>query len=261
MNDGTHEVRELLGRAVERVTGPSTDPAAVFGAASRIRRRRRAVVGGTGLALVAAAVIAGPGLASGGTERAVTATAPTQLTAGTGREEKLAALLPSGIGKVEEVSWPVLIKGADPAADADARTGGPLDGEYAVRRDGGVGFLHISVRSAKDVAGKHLGGDPAADLCAPDADTGDRRADCVREELPDGGVLTIWRQPARHDEGTPVWGEELTGRLLLPDGRALLVRDSTGYDGDGRLGPLLSSPPLTRDQLRTLMLRPVLVAG
>ncbi|GAA2736390.1 hypothetical protein GCM10010360_32320 [Streptomyces nogalater] len=55
--------------------------------------------------------------------------------------------------------------------------------------------------------------------------------------------------------------EELTGRLPPPDGRALPVRDSTGYDGDGRPGPLPGSPPLTHDRLRAPIPRPVPVAG
>jgi hypothetical protein len=70
-------------------------------------------------------------------------------------------------------------------------------------------------------------------------------------------VLTIWSDPMNYD-GTPRWGHELTGRLTLKDGGLLAVRDSTGFTADTSQGPLLKSTPLTRAQLRTLMLSPEL---
>lgn len=61
------------------------------------------------------------------------------------------------------------------------------------------------------------------------------------------------------DGGTPQWGPELVARLSLKDGGQLVMRDSTGFEADTAQGPLLRTPPLTRAQLRTLMLRPELL--
>lgn len=58
---------------------------------------------------------------------------------------------------------------------------------------------------------------------------------------------------------TPEWGPELVGRLMLEDGSMLGIRDSTGFEVDTAQGPLLKTPPLTRAQLRTLILSPELL--
>ncbi|MDA5141209.1 hypothetical protein PEM37_06795 [Streptomyces sp. AD681] len=92
----------------------------------------------------------------------------------------------------------------------------------------------------------------------------DARDDEVRDLLAraaeGAGGPSFARQPRERNEDGPEWGEELTGRLVLPDGRALFVRDSAGHRGHGQLGPLLRTPPLSREQLRALMLRPEVVA-
>ncbi|MEU3663821.1 hypothetical protein AB0E77_29375 [Streptomyces sp. NPDC032940] len=257
------EVRELLARALEEggTGGPSVGTDAVFAAAHRVRRRRRAVLGGVALALVTAGVLTMPGVLSGGTDRvpAAASSSEAELTGGTGRQQRLAALLPAGAGKAEEVSLAVMTKHADVEAATRDESEGPLDGDYAVRRAGGVGLLSIALMNRTYTDARTGGAGAAGDLCEPAAE--EDRADCVREELPGGRVLTIWRRPAQRDAGAPSWGEELAARLVLPDGRALFVRDSTGFRGQGALGPLLTSPPLTREQLRALALRPELLAG
>lgn len=120
---------------------------------------------------------------------------------------------------------------------------GPLDGQYSVRRGVGVGYLVIGTMDAKSVVEKLGGFDPAADICKP-TDGEPRPADCVREELPDGRILTIWSDAMNHDDGTPRWGSELVARLTLKGGGLLAVRDSTGFTGDRSPGPLLKSTPL-----------------
>ncbi|WP_245235173.1 hypothetical protein [Streptomyces violaceorubidus] len=261
------EVRGLLARAAEGAGGPSFDPAAVFARASAVRRRRRAVVAGGALAVVAGALFTVSAVPSGGADRTSAAAAPTdtpgahtELTGGSGREQRLAGLLPADAGEVEEVSLAVLLKDADLETATGGTTEGALDGWYAVRRPDGVGYLGIALHDQKYLDAKFPDRQgPAADLCARTG-TEPPRADCVREELAGGRVLTIWRQPRERNEDGPRWGEELTGRLALPDGRTLFVRDSAGYRGHGQLGPLLRTPPLTREQLRALMLRPEPVA-
>ncbi|MFJ8887866.1 hypothetical protein ACIRJR_31300 [Streptomyces sp. NPDC102402] len=261
----TGEVRDLLARAAETAEGPSLDTAGVFAQASKVRRRRRGVLAAAVLAGVVGGLATVPGVITGGSDRAPAATASpwtdAELTGGSGREQRLTGLLPAGTGKVEEVSLAVLLKDADLEGATSGGTKGALDGGYAVHQDGGVGYLGIALHDRTYVDAKMPGGNgPADDLCSRTG-TEEPRADCEREVLAGGQVLTIWRQPKAVDEGTPEWGEELTGRLLLPDGRVLFVRDSAGYRGHGQLGPVLRHPPLPREQLRDLMLRPELVAG
>ncbi|WP_333751631.1 hypothetical protein [Streptomyces sp. IBSBF 2394] len=262
------EVRDLLARAAEGAGGPSFDAAAVFAGAARVRRRRRATVAGGALAVVAGALFTVSAVPSGGADTASATASPsasapahTELTGGSGREQRLAGLLPAGAGEVEEISLAVLLKDADLDAATGGESHGALDGWYAVHRGDGVGYLGVALHDRKYLEAKFPDGlDPAHDLCAPSG-TEPPRTDCVREELTGGRVLTIWRQPRERNEDGPQWGEELTGRLVLPDGRALFVRDSAGHRGHGQPGPLLRTPPLSREQLRALMLRPDVVAG
>ncbi|QOV41722.1 hypothetical protein [Streptomyces chromofuscus] len=268
------EVRTLLGRAADEAGRPAVTTDAVYTKASHIRWRRRAVVSGAALAVVAAGLAIVPGTVGQESGEASVA-APTELTGGSGQAKKLAKLLPPEVGKIEQVSWAVLLKQAD-AKHAEGRHVGPLDGEYAVRRDGGVGYLHIRIMTHEYIDAKTGGKGMPSDLCGPDGG----RIDCVREQLPDGRVLTIWREdatarPGRVSPSTspggvsptvspvatgyPTWGPELVGRLTLPDGRILAVRDSSGFQGKNKLGPLLKTTPLGREQLRDLMLRPELL--
>ncbi|MGW3244411.1 hypothetical protein [Streptomyces sp. NPDC001070] len=260
----TAEARALLVRAAEEAGQPAVTTDAVYAQASRIRWRRRAALSGAALAVVAAGAVVVPGMA--GQESGKTSvTAPTELTGGSGQARKLGKLLPPGVGKIEQVSWAVMVKEAD-IRHAEERHVGPLDGEYAVRRDGGVGYLRIGVMTPEYIDAKTGGKGMPDDLCQPD----NGRMDCVREQLPDGRVLTVWREgptagpdrvsPSMSPVGAyPTWGPELVGRLTLPDGRVLAVRDTTGFRGKHELGPLLKTPPLGREQLRELMLRPELL--
>lgn len=161
--------------------------------------------------------------------------------ASTGRAAELAKLLPAGVGKIEEVSWP---DGPKPV--------GPLDGHYAVRRDGGVGHLTVTVMTPEEVDAKE--GLPE-DFCAPGAGN-TPPDDCTSERLPNGRGLSIWQET----DAKVLWGERFTAWLNLPDGGVLTISDAEGFLGEGRrLGPLLDAPPLTRTQLRDLALRPELL--
>ncbi|MFF5894727.1 hypothetical protein ACFY8O_02255 [Streptomyces argenteolus] len=252
------DVRELLERAAEGAGQPAVSTEAVYARAGRVRRGRRVAGSGVALAVVAAGAFVLPGFATGpGTERTSVAGAPERSGAGD-RAERLTALLPEGVGSVEQVSLAVLIKNATPAQAKETYTG-PLDGQYSVRRDGGVGFLTLSYLPRAQAARKLGGTDPFGDFCAVRGKE-PPRSECVREELPDGGVLTIWRDAMDYgDGGTPQWGPELTARLVLKDGSLLAARASTGYEGSRSQGPLLASTPLDRAQLRALLLRPELV--
>ncbi|HEY9328152.1 MAG TPA: hypothetical protein VIS09_07935, partial [Streptomyces sp.] len=201
---------------------------------------------------VAAGAFVVPGLAGQSPQKASVA-APTELVGNSGRAQQLVKLLPADVGAVEQVSLAVIIKHAA-VEQAEEHPAGPLDGHYAVRRDGGVGYLTVKVMNAKMLE-KKLGGRPAdTNLCKVGAGE-PQRTDCVREELPDGRVLTIWSDAMDYGTGTPQWGPELAARLTLEDGGQLAVRDSTGFEADTAQGPLLKTPPLTRAQLRDLMLR------
>ncbi|WP_351234268.1 hypothetical protein [Streptomyces sp. NPDC002133] len=254
------EVRALLGRAADEAGRPTFTTDAVYTKASHIRWRRRAAMSGAALAVVAAGVVAIPGMAGQEPGRTSVA-APAELTGGNEQAQKLEKLLPAGVGEIEQVSWAVMIKGADTRHAEE-----PLDVQYAVRREGGVGYLHIKIMTREYIDATTGGKAMTQDLCRPE----NGHNDCVREQLPDGRVLTIWREgatagPSRVSPsmspltGNRTWGPELVGRLTLPDGQVLAVRDSTGFQGENELGPLLKTPPLDREQLRELMLKPELV--
>ncbi|MGW0859764.1 hypothetical protein [Streptomyces sp. NPDC002690] len=256
------DVRKLLERAAADAGRPVLSTEAVWAGAARVRFRRRAAVSCAALAVVAAGVVAVPQLKqdpAASLDR-VSVAASTG-TAGTDKASRVAALLPPGVGKLEEVSFVVLIKHVKPS-EARRDFVGPLDGDYAVRKDGGVGYLAFEIRTAKEVAAKSGGGDgadPAAeDLCKANGKE-PKRADCVREVLPDGRVLTTWSDSMDYGDGTPQWGPEIDGQLLLEDGSALMLRSSTGFEAKGAQGPLLKSPPLNSAQVRELMVRPELL--
>ncbi|MGW1703999.1 hypothetical protein ACWCP8_00200 [Streptomyces sp. NPDC002206] len=251
-----NDVRELLGRAAEHAGQPVISTEVVYARAARVRWRRRATVVAAAFAVVAAGAVAVPGLAAQTKQQNASVGGPAEPAGHSGRAKQLVKLLPKGVGSVEQVSLAVIIKHAT-AAQAKEHPVGPLDGQYSVRRDGGVGYLVIGTMDAKSVVKKLGGFDPAADICKP-TNGEPRPADCVREELPDGRILTIWSDAMNYD-GTPRWGSELVARLTLKDGGLLAVRDSTGFTSDRSQGPLLKSTPLTRAQLRALMLSPELL--
>ncbi|MFV5996006.1 hypothetical protein ACNPQM_27195 [Streptomyces sp. NPDC056231] len=250
------DVRELLGRAAEHAGQPVISTEGVYAKAARVRWRRRATVAAAAFAVVTAGAVAVPGLTAQPKEEQASVAASAEPAGSSGRAKKLVELLPKGVGSVEQVSLAVIIKHATPQ-QAKEHPVGPLDGQYAVRRDGGVGYLVIRAMSGEQVRKKFGGFAPADDLCKPA--TGPRPTGCVREELPDGRVLTIWSDSMDYGDGTPKWGFELVGRLTLKDGGVLAVRDSTGFRADTSQGPLLKNTPLTRAQLRSLMLSPELL--
>ncbi|MGW3656149.1 hypothetical protein ACWD6R_10750 [Streptomyces sp. NPDC005151] len=250
------DVRELLGRAAGHAGQPVISTEGVYAKAARVRWRRRATIAAAAFAVVTAGAVAVPGLTAQPKKEQSSVAAPAEPAGNSGRAKALVELLPKGVGSVEQVSLAVIIKQATPQ-QAKEHPVGPLDGQYAVRRDGGVGYLVIRAMNGKQVQQKFDGIDPAVNFCKP-TNGEPRPADCVREELPDGRVLTMWSDSMDYT-GTPQWGLELVGRLTLKDGGLLAVRDSTGFQSDTSQGPLLKNTPLTRAQLRTLMLSPELL--
>ncbi|MFF9690150.1 hypothetical protein [Streptomyces sp. NPDC014623] len=251
-----NDVHELLERAAEPAGDPAVSIEAVYARAARVRFRRRAAVSAAALAVVATGVVVLPGLADGvRTPRSAVASAPVATAYGSGKADRLAALLPSGVGSIEQVSLAALIRNATPQQDGE-KYAGPLDGQYMVRADGGTGYLVLFFMERGTGDEKPGGGAGQRDLCAPRGQE-PPLADCVREELPDGGVLTTWSDSMDHGDGsTPRWGREVAGRLVLKDGSVLGARSSTGYLGEHSQGPLLKAPPLGQKELGALLLRP-----
>ncbi|WP_406284098.1 hypothetical protein [Streptomyces sp. NBC_00209] len=253
-----NDVRELLGKAADDAGRPVISTEAVYAKAGRVQWRRRTAVSATAVCAVAAGAFLVPQLSSApASPRTSSVGSLAQEPGETPRDVRLLKLLPDLTGTVEEVSFADIIKHASPLPPEPPRTG-PLDGQYEIRRDGGVGYLTIDVMDAKAVAKKLGGGSPVVNLCKPT--NGEPAPDnCVREELSGGRVLTIWSDEMNYGDGTPQWGPELAARLTLADGSLVGVRDSTGFEADVVQGPMLTSPPLTRAQLRELVLRPELL--
>ncbi|MEU5283664.1 hypothetical protein AB0G97_06535 [Streptomyces sp. NPDC020755] len=261
-----NDVRELLDRAAEGAGKPTLSAGAVYAKAARIRRRRRVAASTAVLAVVAAGAFALPrtggdedpahtSVASAGPSASPTPSASASAPA-SDKAERLASLLPADVGEIEEVSLAVLIKKATPE-QAHTTYLGPLDGHYAFRRDGGVGYLVLALEDREAVE-KKMGrpADPDEDLCVRVGQE-PSRSDCEREVLPDGRTLTTWHDTMDVEgEDSVDWGPELVGRLVQRDGSQFLVRSSTGFEGTGTQGPLLSEPPLSRQQLKQLLTGP-----
>ncbi|MEU6616901.1 hypothetical protein [Streptomyces parvus] len=253
-----NDVRELLGRAVEGAGKPEFSAGAVYAEAARIRRRRRAAASAAVLAVVVAGAFTLP--RAGGDEDpvhpSVASAGPSPSASAGDRAGRLAALLPPDVGEIEEVSLLALIKGATPEQALTARLG-PLDGQYAIRKDGGVGYLVLTLEDRETVEQKTgRPADPDEDLCVRVGQE-PSRTDCEREPLPDGRTLTTWRDTMDvGGDASADWGPELAARLTQSDGSQFLVRSSTGFEGSGTQGPLLSEPPLTRQQLKKLLTGP-----
>lgn len=241
-------VRELLWKAAATVPVPeSRGSEAVFARASRLRRRRRVAMTGAVAAAVATGVVLGSGglPGRGGQGGRAGQNVAASLAA---EENGFGKLLPAGVGKVREVSLGQLLKGTK--KPFWGKKVGSYDGSYAVTRDGGTGFITVgAVKHAKDVE---------RDPCGMPHET-PRKENCTQEKVPGGGLLTIWRLPAQKATRPVYSGPELHATLLLKDGRMLDVRDWTGFAGQGSLGPVLKSFPLTRAQLRALVLKPELL--
>ncbi|MYX02363.1 MULTISPECIES: hypothetical protein [unclassified Streptomyces] len=255
-----NDVRELLGRAVEGAGKPAFSAGAVYAKAVRIRRRRRAAASAAALAVVAAGAFTLP--RAGGDEdpvhTSVASAGPSPSTSASAddRAGRLAALLPPDVGEIEEVSLLALVKGVTPEQGQTTRLG-PLDGQYAFRKDGGVGYLVLTLEDREAVERKTgRPADPDEDLCVRVGQE-PSRTDCEREPLPDGRTLTTWRDTMDVGGDDSVgWGPELVARLTQSDGSQFLVRSSTGFEGSGAQGPLLPEPPLSRQQLKKLLTGP-----
>ncbi|TXS18026.1 MULTISPECIES: hypothetical protein [unclassified Streptomyces] len=253
-------VHQLLERAVESAGSPAVSTEAVHARAARVRFRRRAAVSVAALAVVATGAVTLPGVVGGEQheQTSVAAAPPVARADGSGKADRLAALLPPDVGSVERVSLAVLIKGATPEQARTAYTG-PLDGEYMVRKDGGTGYLVLSFMDHTAVSKKFGAGAGPDNLCETRGNE-PPVTDCVREEQPDGSVLTTWSDSMDHGYGgTPEWGREVVGRLVLKDGSMLAARSSTGYLGERSQGPLLKTPPVGQEELGTLLTRPGLL--
>lgn len=242
-------VRELLWKAAGTVPVPkSRGSEAVFAQAARLRWRRRAAVTGVVAAAVAGGVVFGSGVLPRGRGQDVAAS-PTAGGFGTGAAG-LQKLLPDGVGKIREVSLGQLIKGTKkPPSEKKV---GPYDGEYAVTKGGGRGYL--TVRVIATAKGKYIDPDP----CAYPHES-PRKENCTNEKLSGGAMLTVWQWPAQKAVQPAYSGPELDARLRLKDGTLLTIRDWTGFLGQGSQGPLLKTFPLTRAQLRELALKPQLL--
>ncbi|MEV0173290.1 hypothetical protein AB0I00_19515 [Streptomyces sp. NPDC050803] len=255
MNDN-QSVRELLGRAVDQVPVPADRGSeVVFARAARLRWRRRAAVTGAVAAVVAGGLVLGSGVLPDGGGASVAA-APTGGGQSTGADG-FVELLPDGIGDVKEVSLLRLVKMVpDAKLPKDV---GPYDGDYAVERDGGVGYITVRGVTAKEAELKS--GGFGQDLCSEVTEAPDSGVkNCETEQLPDGTQLSVWEWSGTvGEEGThPNWGPSLEASLELTDGSLLRIHDITGYLGEGSPGPLLKSYPITREQLRELALKPEL---
>ncbi|MDX3804182.1 hypothetical protein [Streptomyces sp. AK04-3B] len=138
---------------------------------------------------------------------------------------------------------------------------GPYDGDYAVTREGGVGYITVRLRNHAQFSG--LSSCPKR----PDLE---RMADCTSEKVPGVGTLSIWRVPT--NKGVPPSANSsresairspsysrLETRVVREDGTTLRIVVYAGIRVAGKQKPPLKTFPLTRNQLRQLALNPALL--
>ncbi|MFJ9737543.1 hypothetical protein [Streptomyces sp. NPDC101166] len=241
LDDG-EAVRELLGRAVADVRPPAgRDGGSVFTTAARIRRRRRAATTGVVVGVIAVSATLGSGVLRTGDEKTPVAASPTA------RAPVFQDLLPKGVGKVTKISLEKILTDREPTGP---QTIGPYDGDYAVARGGGIGYLQVQVI---DPATRHRYKKDTAFFAPCDASSPESsypRQRCTEEAVA-GGRLSIWQYTSTNRSD----GSSLQAQLLLKDGTVLTVGAWEGFSGKKALGPLLKGFPLDREQLRELMLR------
>lgn len=251
---GSDEARGLLERALEGVPLPAGGGTReVLARARQVRVRRRAVAAGVVASVAAVGVAFGSGVWTRGGEKA---TAQAQRPSKAGELKKL---LPSGVGRISEVD-PLLMSGlgAEGIRGAEGKQqtlrDGRYDGTYAVHQGGGVGYLSVLRRSVpKDEVGYHP--------CGPTPGTG-VTGKCSYETLPNGDFLEFrqdWINGPFVDNKRQRWGGYLVARLYVKGGGTLEIGDMSGFKGPYSLGPVLDSPPLSKNQLRELALDPRLL--
>ncbi|WP_405822058.1 hypothetical protein OG241_38040 [Streptomyces sp. NBC_01390] len=275
MSNDTDEVetwlegRELLGRAVGGMpVSPGGSTEAVFARAARVRRRRWGAVTVVAAAGVAAGVVAGPGWLTYDEAGPNVGTA-RPVGGATQDAARFAKLLPGGVGEIREVDLPPGDLFWRPQF-VQAGPSGPYRGDYAVNRDGGVGYLRVDgvfsgVRSAgwknpctwRPDAAKSWSTRESVVLYSAERS-------CTFERLPNGNVLEFresW-DPVNFVVGTDglqKWGRFLSATLYLKSGGYLQVDSARGFTGSESLGKPLGSVPLDKDQLLELALAPELL--
>ncbi|MGW1271985.1 hypothetical protein [Streptomyces sp. NPDC002491] len=240
-------VRDLLGHAVDTVEPPvARSSESVFARAAALRRRRRVAVTGAVAVVVAGGVVLGTGVLPGGTGGQNATGSGVGSSGARAGTAGFAKLLPAGVGRVREVDMTKLL-GVRTSATTKKGTG-PHDGDYAVARDGGVGYVTVRLHGKAVVTGPST--------CA-DAAVFEWMTDCTSEKAPGVGLLSIWGvSGAKADKESDSW---LEARLVRDDGTVLCVQDWTGIHGAGKEGPPLRTYPLTKAQLRQLALNPALL--
>ncbi|MFJ8534664.1 hypothetical protein [Streptomyces sp. NPDC093591] len=230
--DEVPEATELLGRALQGVpmpSGPGCD--AVFARAARVRWRRR---GAVAAAVVAVSLTVGIGALPGNGREptGVTGTQPGS------RADRLAKLLPPGIGEIRQVE--------------DVVGEGPYDGLYAVYKDGGVGYLNVQVLPGR----RQDWPVPVGERCS--SYIPGTAATCVPETLPNGDQRESTELARESRRGGNTYGPKRSVRLFTK-GYIVMITANSGFEGKRALGPRLDAPPLTADQLRDVVMSPELL--
>ncbi|MFD8801612.1 hypothetical protein [Streptomyces atroolivaceus] len=260
-----NDVHALLERAVAPAGHPAVSTETVYARAARVRSGRRAAVSAAALAVVATGAVTLPGFVGDAeTEPLPVAAAPAQPAEGGEKAERLSTLLPSEVGEVRYSGGSVLMLPGRPfkpgteggvAVHWATDDTGPLDGAYAVPEGGSITLHTVDAEFVADKLGPDASG---PGLCARQ-EREQSVTDCVSEELPGGEVLTTWSTPQdRRHEGTQQRAAT-GGRLLLKDGAMLVAGSTARHTGDASEEVPDTSPPLSREQLRTFLLRPELL--
>lgn len=169
------------------------------------------------------------------------------VSSATGPAAFVTSLLPSGTGAVRRES-----DGASPSY-----TPNPLSGRYLLTKNGKTAYLQITVVDMK-VNGNQprptMEQERATNHCE-DFGTVAPNTDCAKETLPDGSLLSTFSAPGNQQEpgSDHVSGPGYDAWIIYPNGNQVEIYASSGITGPGGLGPRYDQPPLTKDELASLV--------
>lgn len=174
-------------------------------------------------------------------------TTTTGTPATTGPAALVTSLLPPGTGTVRREADRV----------TPSYTPNPLSGRYLLTKNGKTAYLDITVVDMKVNANQQrptMAQERATNHCE-DFGVVAPNTDCAHQTLSDGSLLSTYSAPGNQQEpgSDHVSGPGYDAWIIYPNGNQVEIYASSGITGPGGLGPRYDQPPLTKDQLASLV--------
>jgi hypothetical protein len=259
MSTDASAMKAVLETAVDGLDVPiGVAPEMLLARASRVRARRRMVTVAAAALAVSLAVSMPAILDSRAIPGPAPAASPSPSKPGlpgttTGM---IASVLPPGLGRIEPTlnSGVAAVDPAKAAAELRAQQNSQtFNGYYAIHEPGDarVGLLYVSV--AVPIAHVAPG---AADPVGCSGGAGSQpNSTCTTAHLANGATLTSWHI-REHTSSTGLWkgtfGAQNCAQIVYSDGRRITISAGAGQLGAHSPGAMLSTPPLSLQQVAAL---------